>query len=67
MRMPEARFSRDHFSHPHGEPIHMVSKRTQPVNRNIHHAQPPVTRGEKEVERAAVSGEVDVPAGDCAP
>lgn len=47
MGMPGARFSRDHVSRGHGAPMHTVSRRTQPVNRNIHHAQPTVTHGEK--------------------
>lgn len=59
MGMTEAPFFRDPICHLHGAPIHTVSKRTQPVNTHIHHAQPTVTRGEKEVERAAVSGEVE--------
>lgn len=57
--MTGAPFSRDPISHLHGVPIHTVSKHTQPVNTHIHHSQPTVTRGEKEVERVAVSGEVE--------
>ena len=44
MVMPGARFSRDHVSRGHGAPMQTVSRRTQPVNRNIHHAQSRVGR-----------------------
>lgn len=68
MGMTEAPFSRDPISHLHGAPTHTVSKRTQPGNTHIHHAQPTVTRGEKEVEEGGgVRASGKSPAGGCPP